>query len=193
MPRTLQIPETFEDVNALLSPYGSIQSIMTDDERQYIWNRIRSMESCTAIEIGSAYGGTTFLMAVAGASVWSVDNWICGQQETFIKNIRPISHKIRTIDGDSVQCAELFTDESYDVVLIDGDHGEVNGGDDSVPWKDIVAYAPKVKIDGYLLIDDTYNGHSAVSEAVDRFRKEMTNYVLDAYFEPKLMSFKRIS
>lgn len=181
---------TFEEMNALLSPHGPIQSIMTDEERQYIWDLIRSIPSCTAIEIGSGYGGTTLLMVQAGAEVWSVDNWACDQKDVFLENIAAVSDRVHLIEGNSVLCAGQFSDDSYDLVLVDGDHGEANGGDDSVPGQDISLYAPKVRLGGYLLIDDVDNGHPAVTSAVEEFRKS-PDFVLDQYFTPKLMGFRR--
>lgn len=153
---------TFDELNAMFTGGDGMVSIMTPDERRYIWGLVAKLRG-TVVEVGSAYGGTTLVMAHAGAErVYSVDNWQCGQREVFLRNIDAHAPTgiVESIVGDSVETAPQFADESCSVVLIDANH------DGEHPLKDIVAYAPKVKLGGYLLVDDTGPAFPDVERAI---------------------------
>lgn len=160
---------TFDEMNSHLTPHGPILSIMNDTERRYIWECIQAQEGHPVIEIGSCAGGTTLLMSAAGAHpVWSVDNW-CGGSGRFEANLATLPQlaaQIRTCVAPSATVADLFADGSCGVVLIDGDHG----GD--APYRDLLLYAPKVRIGGWLLVDDVNEKQPPILEAVRRWEGE---------------------
>lgn len=183
---------TFAEVNATLSPVGAIQSIMSDEERLYIWECVKQFPNEEVLEVGTAYGGTAILMAHAGARVWSLDNWSCGKQDECADNVAKsgVRDRIKLVAADSLVAAPAFADKSMAVVLVDGDHtGER-------PYLDLTAYAPKVKVGGYLLIDDTQNGHPAIEYALWRWGREQLGFVCDRTChdtegQVKLQGFKR--
>ena len=166
---------TFEEVTEFLrigattggvTPEGILTLFMSAEERRYIWDCVSAHAGLPAIEIGSAYGGPTILMACAGAvPVWSIDNWSCGKRQECEANIAcaGLTEQVRMLVGDSGAYASHFEDSSLGVVLVDGCHSGEK------PYEDIVGYAPKVKVGGFLLVDDTGNKHWDVERALDRW------------------------
>ncbi len=73
---------------------------------------------------------------------------------------------MRVCVGPSTQWASHFADQSIGVVLIDGDHG----GD--APYRDLMLYAPKVRIGGWLLVDDVNEKQPPIVSAVERWNGE---------------------
>ena len=74
----------------------------------------------------------------------------------------PNAYKMSFIRMDSVEAAELFADEYFDYVYIDGDH-TLEGAE-----KDLEAWWPKVKPRGYFAGHD-YSSSVGVMRAVDNF------------------------
>jgi cephalosporin hydroxylase len=119
-------------------------------------------------EIGSFSGVSTELFSLFTKTVHVIDHWQPTDHEyiktaenefdkmlTRVNNV--VKHKI-----DSVEGAQLFPDECFDLVYIDGDHNY-----ESVV-RDLNAWYPKVKMGGYLAGHD-YNIESvfrAVNEKV---------------------------
>jgi len=186
---------TFEEVNEKLSPGGDIISIMSNDERKYIWDLvIRVKEKFgvppRVIEIGSSHGGTTILMQKAGAIVYSVDNWECGQREVFKANTAKMDSDkgIIEFEGDSRDLHTKFDNSFFDLVLIDGGHF------DPIPYLDLVNYAPKVKQGGYLLIDDISNSHPDGTIGLIKWFSDKwgARFIIDKYFPFEEASYKFI-
>ena len=187
---------TFDEANSLLSPTGPIQSIMSNEERRYIWNCVKQFQGCDVLEVGTAYGGTAILMALAGAGrVYTVDNWSCGQFDECMANIDSANcaEMIEVIACDSLLASSKFATQGMAVVLVDGDHTGTR------PYEDICAYSEKVRAGGYLLVDDTGNKHPAIEEGLARWLSEPAS----AGFSPdrackddegqwKLRGFKRL-
>lgn len=176
---------TFEEVNRELSPGGGIISIMSDTERKYIWDLITSIvdkigKRAAVVEVGSSHGGTTILMEKAGAVVSSVDNWECGQRDVFLENICKMKSDdhIMMFEGDSRNLHNKLADSYYDLVLIDGGHF------DPIPYLDLANYAPKVKVGGYLIIDDISNSHPDGTVGLVKYLSEQhkERFEIDKYF-----------
>lgn len=72
------------------------------------------------------------------------------------------------LEMESTKAAQMFQDQSIDVVYLDGDHS------DAGIRADLAAWAPKVKIGGILAGHDYVTGHEFISviPAVDEFAKE---------------------
>lgn len=185
---------TFNEVDDMLSPKSSIQSIMSVEERRYIWDLVKQFQGHEVIEVGTAYGGTAILMALAGASrVHTVDNWQCGKFNECMENIdrAGCAEMINVIARDSIEAASMFDDQSMAIVLVDGDHTGTR------PYEDLCAYADKVRAGGYLLVDDTKNGHAAIEHGLARWIQEQDGFALDRIChddagQEKLRGFRRV-
>ncbi len=79
--------------------------------------------------------------------------------DLFLSNIEPVKNVVNPIRMDSVSAAELYEDESLDVVFIDAAHDYEN------VRNDVLAWYPKVKPNGYIAGHDYY--HPPVKAAVD--------------------------
>ena len=186
---------TFDEVNALLSPRGPIISVMDDEERRVLW-RVAESTPGPVIEVGCQYGGTTILLALATRSpVYVVDNWACGQRDDWIANCCMAGVNANTFEvaGDSVDKADSFPDAATALVLVDGDHtGEK-------PYLDLMAYAPKVALGGFLFVDDVGWGHPDALAGVARFENAIPSTSFIRVFhhkqvtgESKLLGYRRV-
>jgi len=94
--------------------------------------------------------------------------------EQFKKNIKPVEHIIRAIQGESTEVAKSYKDHSIDFIMIDGSHDA-----DSV-YEDLKAWEPKLKSSGILSGDDIRE--KGVKEGLDRYATELGHfeYVLSA-------------
>ncbi len=139
-------------------------SISTDEGRKYIWDCVNAAKSIgPCVEVGSAYGGTTALMCMTGASVISIDNWQCGQREVFESNMHKLGLGPEMMVGTTEDWAHDFNDKSLGYVMIDAfHHGEC-------PYDDARLMAPKIAPGGFLLFDAVANGHPDVTKAMARW------------------------
>lgn len=196
---------TYEEAVALITRIGA-QSIMTPPEREFLFYAARA-SSHRVVEVGSAYGGTTILLALAAGEVTSIDNR--GDPNThaeFKRNLSAaglhpdgwaIEDRVHCIDMDSLEAALQIEDESCGLVIVDGNHY----GD--YPYNDLRTYAPKVCPGGILAIDDTSCGFPDVTKATWRFLCEQGESweFIDAFEHPefrepiiqiKLAAFRRV-
>ncbi len=186
--------DTFEQTSALIKEIEAI-SIMEPDERSHLWEIAHAQHTGSIVEVGCSHGGTTILLALAsGHIVTAVDNGQAGQITTFHGNISKagLSAQINFIKSDSVEAASLFPDVSCHMVLIDGEH------EGDYPYRDLVAWSPKVQSGGYLLMDDTACTFPAVTQATFRFLCEAHEWdYINAFEHPlwkgqvKLLSLRR--
>jgi predicted O-methyltransferase YrrM len=130
-----------------------------------------SQSGATFIEVGAWRGRSTSYMAVeilnSGKNIffYTVDTWKGSEEHAiqffsevttdglyndFLKNIEPVRHLVAPIRMASVEAASLFEDESFDLVVLDGDHSYEGLS------ADIQAWWPKVKPGGIMAGDD-YN------------------------------------
>lgn len=170
----------FEEANEILKRHD-IVSIMDDTERQVIFALARGLADmmceaaldlerpvgarCTIVEVGTAYGGTAILMALAGARVDTIDNGQSGQVEVSKHNVAVagVGHLVRLIVAPNEEVVVGVPDISLPMVLVDGEH------EGESPGRDLAAWAPKVVVGGWLLVDDVANAHPAVTLGVLRF------------------------
>lgn len=148
-------------------------SISEPNVREYIWQCCAVAGALgPLVEVGSAYGGTTALMALAAGrnrSVVSVDNWQCGQREVFERNMAQLANGVNNVAsvsmriGESTPLASTFDDRSLGYVMIDATHTG------PAPFNDVRAYAPKVARGGFLVMDAVANGHPDVTRAMARW------------------------
>lgn len=133
------------------------------------------------VEVGAWKGKSVAYLAVEvinskkNIKVDAVDTWLGDPNESihqqdeyvknnklyelFLSNIEPVKHVINPVQMDSVEAAKLYADESIDAVFIDAAHDYEN------VKKDILAWYPKVKRNGYISGHDYY--HPPVKAAVD--------------------------
>ena len=76
LPSTVQEPDDFEDLLWLLSSNYANRGIalLMLEEAAWLYDTIKAIENPRVAELGRAKGGTTFLMASAGARVLSLEN-----------------------------------------------------------------------------------------------------------------------
>ncbi len=75
-PRDLAKPQGFEDLAWLFSSnYANRHlTLLMIEEAAWLYRRLRAMPAPVVAELGRAKGGTTFLLAAAGAQVLSIDD-----------------------------------------------------------------------------------------------------------------------
>ena len=153
---------------------------------------VRNLKSGSKIvEIGSWKGKSIAYLAVEiinsgkDIKIDSVDTWRGSpehQQDVYVKtdtlynlfltNISPISHVVKPVRMASVEAAELYEDNSLDVVFLDGCH------EYECVREDLPAWYPKVKSGGWFAGHDYIWRHTdplgpPVKRAVDEFKIEI--------------------
>lgn len=184
----------FLEANAFIDDLRAV-SIMTGDERAYLFRLASDPQNHPVMEVGSAAGGTTILLALAAGECWTLDNG-AGEDHRlrFHSNIEAagLTDRIHFFLADATEHASMYPDASFGMVLVDAEHEREH------PYNDITAWAPKVKSGGYLLIDDFSDSNTAVTRAVVRFLTENHGFLYDVSFEReegfrqiKLLSLKK--
>jgi len=152
---------TYQQLQSVLSPVGKIISIMRDEERLYIYTICQHLISGLIAEVGVSHGGTTLLLhAASGRPIIAADSFSAGRKPDFESVVAQYRLPVTILEGNSWEVAEQVPDASCALVLIDADH------EGDAPYKDLLAWSPKVKVGGYLLVDDVANSHPAVTEAL---------------------------
>jgi len=136
-------------------------------------------ENAVIVEIGTYLGWSAVLLAMASpdtAHIWTIDNeagrqiqhWLEPGQEygdlvesTFEE--MGYDDKITFLCGDSIE-VDWLPDCEIDLLFVDGDHSYEGALADLIRW------APKVKLGGYMLCHD-YNWES-VKEAVAEYLRQ---------------------
>ena len=115
----------FEDLHWLYTSNALNQGLsrLMMIEAAYLYRLVRTLDSPKAAEIGRFKGGTTFLLAAAGAEVVSIDIDEAGQAEYAPALRRALEH-FGLGDRVTLEVADSTTypveDRSLDVVLLDG-------------------------------------------------------------------------
>jgi hypothetical protein len=125
------------------------------------------------VELGVWEGNSTEAWAQVANKVYAIDVFITPK---FRKNVLSKYNNIEVIESDSSFAANKFLDESVDMVYIDGSH-EYEG-----VKKDILAWLPKIKINGYLTGHDflVSTSHDKMSsERVDMWDKNKNNKIIE--------------
>lgn len=192
---------TFDEANALLCratitgaglveddcSNGGILSIMSNEERRYIWDCVKQ---CTlpVAEVGAYRGGTAILMALAGApSVYAIDN-----DEGTLSRCRANARaagctEIAWMHGGSAAMIPLLPE--CGLILVDACH------DYAHTYTDLSEATRKVVVGGWLLVDDVNDVQLQVKQAVEQWAAEVGDaFVLDWYRPetPKLRGYRRM-
>lgn len=132
-------------------------------------------EKPSIVEIGVFHGRGTamWIVELINADIsfeyYAIDNFkpvklshcpIATYEKT-IANLEPVKDYFHLITEDSVVAANIFNDNSLDIVYIDADH------DYNSVKNDIIAWLPKVKNGGFLCGDDYISGWPGVVQAVN--------------------------
>ena len=131
-------------------------------------------KKATFVEIGCYLGKSTACLAVevinSGKDIdlvcidlWDPANKIGCTVEQFYATLKPLGKaiKIHTLQGDSVEAADLFKEGSVDFVWVDGDHRYPKC------LQDIQAWWPKLKEGGWMGGDDLI--FPGVRQALEEF------------------------
>lgn len=146
---------SFEDLVWLFSsnPLNHGLSRLDLSEAAYLFRLVRSLEEPRVAEIGRYRGGSTFLLAAAGARVVSIDNDRAGQSEYAPALARALARyglrdrvDIVLDDSGTYPVAE----ESFHVVFVDGDHTYEGVRTDFEHWW------PALPPGGHMLFHDAY-------------------------------------
>lgn len=142
----------FEDCVHLLSSNvinHGVSRLMID-EAAYLYRLIRSLDRPSVVEIGRHRGGTTFLLAAAGARVLSVDldPVVAEHDRLLVQELEQarLAGQVDLAIGDS----RTFSVDGgpYDVVFVDGDHSYEGARADVEHW------LPAVAPGGHLVLHD---------------------------------------
>ncbi|HET6657043.1 MAG TPA: class I SAM-dependent methyltransferase [Gaiellaceae bacterium] len=144
------------------------------DEGAYLFRLVRSLGEPRAAEIGRFRGGTTYLLALAGAHVVSVDLDLARQERFSVELASALKRaglreqvEIVIADSGSYPVAP----ESFDLVFVDGDHSYEGARADFDHWW------PALRPGGHLLFHDAvfapHDSRLAVAEGVVRLAREL--------------------
>jgi len=144
-----------------------------------ILNIIDNKEKILMAEVGVYLGrGTAIFDEVFSKrkidyELMAIDNWegsiehkiqnIVPEYQQALENLAPISDKVKLIKADSRESANMFNDESFDIVYIDASH------EYEPVIADIAAWMPKVKDGGFICGDDYAPDWSGVILAVNEY------------------------
>jgi len=161
----------------------AIRPIQLPNEIELLLRRVRSLEPRTVVEIGTANGGTLFLLATVAhdeALLVSVDLPLgrfgggyakrrrrlyraFGRRGQRVELLRADSHEAGTRDD----VRRILGARAVDLLLIDGDHSY-----DGV-WLDFRDYAPLVREGGLVVFHDIVPGDENDVGEVPRFWREL--------------------
>jgi predicted O-methyltransferase YrrM len=130
-----------------------------------------AVDGSVLVEVGSWRGKSACFMAVEiinsgkNISFYCIDDWSQGDtMNAFLTNTAPVKDNINLIVSKSWDAAFLFEDNSIDFCFIDASH------DYDSKVKDIKAFLPKMKPDGFLCGHDytpEMDGYNRTYDAVN--------------------------
>jgi predicted O-methyltransferase YrrM len=106
------------------------------------------------LEIGSGWGLFTrfCMMKSKGSFVTTIDK--IAEPRSFAENTAGYEDRIKRITGDSKQIVPTLRSDSFDVVMVDGDHGYIGFKKDfEEAWR-------VVKDGGTIIVDDLFHEHN---------------------------------
>ncbi len=136
------------------------------------------------VEVGCWHGRSTACLAVELINnkktfeLWAVDHWLgCNEPyyfqngildelakdlpyTTFLQNMSPVIDRLNIIRDTSVRATEQFLDHSLDLIILDDDH------DKEAVMHSIMAWWPKLKVNGFICGDDHDINYPGVINAV---------------------------
>jgi Methyltransferase domain len=108
------------------------------DEASYFYRLVTSLERPRVAEIGRFKGGTTFLLAAAGAEVFSLDIDNLGTQAEFDAELETALRRYGLADRVKLELGDSRTypvePMSFDVVFLDGAYSYEDRGSDFANW-----------------------------------------------------------
>lgn len=149
-----------------------------------------SKEPITYLEIGVLYGANALSVAETYAKhdqsiIYCVDPWLEYKEDTdeisydniqdifkdFLNNlsISKHKHKFNVYKNFSHEIVPTFNDNMFDIIYIDGNHGQVN------VLEDAVITFRKLKLNGYLIFDDV--GWRNTNLSLDTFYNIYKDYI----------------
>ena len=145
-------------------------------EASYLFRVVRSLEAPRVAEIGRYRGGTTLLLAAAGASVVSIDNdhaqLRLARELTLALDRHALRDRVEIVIGDSRTHA--LEPGSFDVVFADGDHSYEGVRADFEHWW------PALADGGHMLLHDAVPASAGIvppprehTEGVERLLAEV--------------------
>jgi predicted O-methyltransferase YrrM len=160
LPAGLDRIEGFEDCAWLFSasPLHHGLSRLEHDEAAHLFRLVSRLGSPEAVEIGRFRGGTTLILAAAGARVRSIDI-DAARAETDGPELTRVLDRLGLRDRVEIVVADSRTlpaePGSVDLVFVDGDHSYEGARGDVDHWW------PALRVGGHLVL------HDAVFEAWD--------------------------
>lgn len=166
-------------------PYQIIQTFiqMSPDEARGLFNCAQKvLDKGIIVEIGTWKGGSAYILgkAVEGRNVkvYSVDNYSEERlkNELITKKLTKIRLKewgcdnVRLIKGESIEISKKFSDNSVDMIFIDGSHNYKDIKNDFENWY------PKLK-EGAIICFHDYGSWPDVTQLVDEVihQRKITN------------------
>jgi hypothetical protein len=157
------------DISDMIPNYGLGYHLIVEKtikELKWFDDYIKSHNKIKLVEVGVRLGEMLVLfhrlakkygveMQLYGIDLWEKCSNIGGVPNvSYVKILEAFKvmgcSDIKLIQGDSSESANLFEDNSIDLVIIDANHAY-----ESVK-KDIIAWLPKVKKDGYMFCHDVF-------------------------------------
>ena len=163
--------------------YQNIDGFMSHKNTIMLDFVINEMPSnCTWVELGSwtgksaAYCSVELLNKNKLGRFVTIDSWEGGVElrdndliinktlkSVFLENVQPIIDNIEVIQSMSWDASRKFSDESIDFCYVDAGHTYED------VTKDLNAWWPKIKKDGFFGGDDYTKGHLGLMQAVQEF------------------------
>lgn len=143
-------------------------------EAQFLYNSVASLDNPNCVEIGRYQGGSTILMASAGARIISIDAHVFKHESGvfgkrlddylgIVLHLLGILDRVEIVVGNS---QDYYNEkETVDLIFIDGDHTYEGVKADYYNWIDAV------KVGGYVLFHDS--GKARNIPEVRKFIKEI--------------------
>lgn len=152
LPPELERIASFEDCTWLLTPnlleHGASRLMV--DEAAYLFRLVRSLDRPSVVELGRFHGGTTVLLAAAGARVLSidVDSGLAAADAALRKALERLglAESVSVVVADSR--SHPLEPDSLDVVFVDADHSYAGATADVDHWW------PALRKGGHLILHD---------------------------------------
>jgi predicted O-methyltransferase YrrM len=125
-----------------------IRTSITDTEASRLRDLARDGH---VLEIGSAFGYSTVVMAQTAIDVTSIDPHIALESREILRSnlqLYGVAHKVTCVVHYSWDILPLLPPGLFDLVFIDGDHSE------AAVWRDIALSLPLIKLGGHIACHD---------------------------------------
>ena len=144
-----------------------IQGWISSSEADFLFNSNLGLnENSLIVDLGTANGYSAALLGCLGCKIITIDNYKDKSQSRYTiqelkeQEIFKELQNIEFIEGESIEVAKTFEDESIDLIFIDADHSF------QAVKTDIEAWLPKLKRKGKMFFHD-YESYPDVALAVN--------------------------